>query len=386
MKYKVAICQSAIIPGGRLRVLLGMIDILNEMGIEPDALTFKTPLQMDEIKQTYGKTPQVKFRLLPYIPMPYEFSVIFFNIMVNYFSSGYDLVINTNNSLIFLPRRKKVISYVFYPRESRVRENVFSIHEPEKKLALYSFEYLSRVVLRIIYRISRLWPAHQIISMTEFTKTAIKSVYPEAAEMPVVYPPVEVGLFQQDQDRNTKKQIVTIGRLAPDKRQLEQIRLAGKLPDFTFHIIGFAGNEKYYQECQRLIEELNLTNVTLHPGASLEQMAQILQESKYFLHTLISEPFGITAVQAIAAGCMPIVHNSGGQREVVNHSRLRFQDINEVPELIQHLEEMDVNSFNEIRNDLSSHIIRNFSDEVFYEKIREIFNEYLPDEKTAHAA
>ena len=78
MSYKVAICQSAIIPGGRLRVLLGIIDVLNEMGIEPDAFTSKITFRPDEIKGSYGKAPKVNFHLMPNIPLPYEFSVILF--------------------------------------------------------------------------------------------------------------------------------------------------------------------------------------------------------------------------------------------------------------------------------------------------------------------
>ena len=76
---------------------------------------------------------------------------------------------------------------------------------------------------------------------------------------------------------------------------------------------------------QKVIDSLWLTNVHLVPDASEEERDKLLSSSTFFLHSLRSEPFGITTVQGIAAGCIPIVHNSGGQIEIVEDELLRYE-------------------------------------------------------------
>ena len=38
-----------------------------------------------------------------------------------------------------------------------------------------------------------------------------------------------------------------------------------------------------------------------------------------YIHCAENEHFGITIVEAMAAGCVPIVHDSGGPREIVTN-------------------------------------------------------------------
>ena len=46
-------------------------------------------------------------------------------------------------------------------------------------------------------------------------------------------------------------------------------------------------------------------------------MEKILKNAKIYLHTRVNEHFGISVVEAMAMGCVPIVHDSGGTREFV---------------------------------------------------------------------
>ena len=47
------------------------------------------------------------------------------------------------------------------------------------------------------------------------------------------------------------------------------------------------------------------------------QLRQILLDSKVYLHCAINEHFGISIIDAMASGCVPIVHDSGGPKEIV---------------------------------------------------------------------
>ena len=57
-------------------------------------------------------------------------------------------------------------------------------------------------------------------------------------------------------------------------------------------------------------------------------------ESKVYLHTYVNEAFGISIVEAIAAGCVLIVHNSGGPREFVTE-HLRYETTQEAVKAIE---------------------------------------------------
>jgi glycosyltransferase involved in cell wall biosynthesis len=264
---------------------------------------------------------------------------------------------------------------VFYPRESRINSKAHSIHDPEKIVSRFSMEYYIRLFLRWLYRGNKIQPSHGIVCMTEFTRDALERVYPlSSLSLPIIYPPVEISAFEVGHQPKRKQQIVTIGRFTPDKRQLEQIQLAAKLPEFELHLVGFVASQKYYKKCELLAKDMK--NVHLHPNASFAEMTKILHESRYFLHSLVDEPFGITAVQAIAAGCMPVVHDSGGQREVVPYTRLRYQHMDEVPGLMAALELEKDHSFNMLLNDLLAHIKNNFNENIFHDRITQLLKIY----------
>jgi glycosyltransferase involved in cell wall biosynthesis len=380
MTYRVAICQESIIPGGRLRVILGIVEILNEMGITPDILTYRLNIKKEQIEDLYEKRLSFRFRQLPYVLLPNDFSIIVFNADLKYTASNYDLLINTSNSLLFLPENGNVLSYVFYPRESRIKSKTYSIHNPEKIIPPYSPAYFTRKLLQRIYRARHLSPHHRIIAMTQFTRAALEEEYPAltTSHVPVIYPPVEIENIQQKTSGAERKDIVSIGRFVTDKRQLEQIKLAKHIPELSFHIIGFVGNKNYYRKCERLVKEMKLDNIYLHPNASHSKMTDILNRSRYFIHTLINEPFGITAVQAVAAGCLPLVHASGGQREVIPYPELQYKKLEEIPELILKLERLSNEAFDDLYISLYQHVSQSYNETVFNEKMRTVLRETLP--------
>ena len=51
-----------------------------------------------------------------------------------------------------------------------------------------------------------------------------------------------------------------------------------------------------------------------------------------------SEHFGIAIIEAMATGCLPVVHASGGPLEIVDNGQygLIYRDAREIPELLNH--------------------------------------------------
>lgn len=376
-KPRVAICQSHLGPGGRLRVLVGIAQILNEAGVVPDMLTSHLAIRPDEIAERYGRSIEANYRLVPRVPgLPYESGIVWFNAVVSHSARHYDLLINSSNSLICLPKHKKIVTYMHFPRRRRIMGNMSDIHRPHARLRPWSLLGLERAALRQLYRASRMHPNHVTVCNSEFTRAAVEKDYAVLHHLPVIYPPVDIGNLWSAR-RGRDRAVVTVGRFGPEKRQLQQVKIAERLPNIPFHIIGFVANPHYYQSCELYVEEHGLTNVHFHPDASFAELTALLRESEFFLHTTISEPFGIVVVQAIAAGCLPIVHDSGGQREIVREPELRYQCLDQVPRILERLESLDTSATGSLIHGLQRHIIDSFDATVFHDKMRNALAPHL---------
>jgi glycosyltransferase involved in cell wall biosynthesis len=62
----------------------------------------------------------------------------------------------------------------------------------------------------------------------------------------------------------------------------------------------------------QIIEKERISNAKLWPNASFEELHSLRLKSKVYLHAMPYEHFGISIVEAMALGCVPVVHRSGG--------------------------------------------------------------------------
>lgn len=369
---RIAISQASIIPGGRLQVILEIVHLLNQVGIEPDILTGFLGISLDMIQQGYRQPLRARFRHVSLVPKrPQDTSIVVFNARLNGFAPAYDLLINSSNSLIFLPGQPPVISYMHFPRKWRLMDDHASLHEPEKHLTAWSPRQIERVILRYVYKLSQPRAQHLVVCNSAFTRDALIECYGLQASLPVIYPPVELAKFRGQVSKPGQRvpAVISLGRFVPAKRQLAQIKIAQQLPGTPFHIVGFATNQAYYEECRRYVADNGLDNVHLHPSVSFEDMLDLLTSCQFFLHAVINEPFGITTVQAIAAGCIPITHDSGGQREIVPDPRLRYANLSQVPNILAELSSWDDARLSALSSDLQNHIMEHFDVAVFRQEM-----------------
>jgi glycosyltransferase involved in cell wall biosynthesis len=189
-------------------------------------------------------------------------------------------------------------------------------------------------------------PENQIVlANSEFTKRMIQQYYPDYTKnIKVLYPPVDLERWQNDREK-LPETISSLGRFSRDKRQLEQIKIAEQLPALKLNIIGFIGDRhgrSYFNLCKNYLDTNRITNVTLYPNLAFADTKELLASSKFFIHSLRNEPFGISSVEAIAAGCIPVVHDSGGQQEIVKFSELRYKNSEEAVQKINGLLKKDL--------------------------------------------
>lgn len=371
---RVAICQPYVIFGGRLQVILHMVEVLNDLGIVPDIVTLRLRFEPERIEAHYGRTYQMRFRqLAPNMRIiPDDTSILVFNSLLHRIGRDYDLLINSSNSLMPLPGNQHILHYIHFPRERRLADPSPDIHRPDFRYQPFSLRWLHRLAIQQVYRFRRLHPQHHFVFNSAFTAAALREMYGNVpADTHIVYPPVDFSDYESD-NRDRQPAIVSVARFGPSKGQLEQIKLAARQPDVHFHLVGFAHNPAYVETCQAYIQSHGLANVHLHLDAPFDEMIALMHQSKYFLHTMINEPFGLTAVQAIAAGCVPLVHDSGGQREVVPLPQLRYQSLDDVPSILETLEALPASDIDAMVRELQAHAHAHYDEAVFHQQMHDI--------------
>ena len=154
----------------------------------------------------------------------------------------------------------------------------------------------------------------------------------------VLYPPFSSSISKigKTVSKNSGENlVVTVSRLEPSKL-LERIpQIAAKTDkDIQFAVIGRLCNKATLSNLQSLVKKLGLTDrVKFYPNASAQTKIDLLKRAKIYLHTMVGEHFGISIVEAMALGCVPIVHNSGGMTEFVP-SKYRYENLQEAADKI----------------------------------------------------
>jgi glycosyltransferase involved in cell wall biosynthesis len=110
-------------------------------------------------------------------------------------------------------------------------------------------------------------------------------------------------------------------------------KLREQLPhtSWTYHLVGSCANDS---ESQRYLEELRAASVGhpiyFHVNSPYEELRQYYSRASLFWHAAgygvnenvrpeHAEHFGMSTVEAMSAGCIPVVVNRGGQKEIVTH-------------------------------------------------------------------
>jgi len=208
---------------------------------------------------------------------------------------------------------------------------------------------------------------------SKFTADAVKSEF--GLTPYILYPPISTDLLDyngtesDDQRDNT---VITVARISAEKN-LKIIPYIAKLTsNISFTIVGLLDSIQEFNSLIRLINELGVSDkVKILTNIKRNDLKRILRTSKVYLHTSVNEHFGISIVEGMASGCIPIVHNSGGPKEFVPSSR-RYATIEDAAQKID--KAVDRWSPKEACS-LSSYAEK-FSVSNFSERFMKIFNSF----------
>lgn len=192
-------------------------------------------------------------------------------------------------------------------------------------------------------------------SNSEFTKNVIEKNWHTNIDF-VHHPLVNVSELRTNQSK--EKVILNVGRFFKQlhsKRQDILVKLFEKLCDsypklmsgYKLVLIGANEDEDYVQEVKSLAVGLN---IEIYHDISREELVKWYKKSQIYWHATgygaseLKNPekvehFGISTIEAMAAGMLPVVINKGGQREILNNqlSGLLWDDDNQAIKITSEL-------------------------------------------------
>ena len=167
------------------------------------------------------------------------------------------------------------------------------------------------VSLRVV---DKLFRSNVLLTNSTFTQDIVRKHLKR--DSLVVHPPVDVEKFRRKRKgvcgENT---VVAVSRLRLGKN-LELIpRIAKLVKNGEFRILGLAdqASQDAIASLTKTIESLGVKNrVKLLINVSFQKLVDVLASAKVFLHTQRMEAFGMSVVEAMAVGCVPVVPGDGG--------------------------------------------------------------------------
>jgi len=138
---------------------------------------------------------------------------------------------------------------------------------------------------------------------------------------------LSVGRFALDEEGHTKKQAEMLAAF----RELEK-----ELPGWEYLSVGGLRDSPRHHDFFRALTEQSATCARARVAANVGrcELRNLYERASIFWHAagygaettdpVLMEHFGISTVEAMAAGCVPVVINRGGQREIIEHGATGF--------------------------------------------------------------
>ncbi len=183
--------------------------------------------------------------------------------------------------------------------------------------------------------LSRRWESVKMhVANSRFTRHVVKGLS-SGLTPAVIYPPVDIELWSVSPSEGPRSGITSLARFDKWKRQDLQLTIMKGMRT-QLKMIGRAIRKEeiaYLRDLEQMAKKAG--HVDFYVNLPQPQVKTLLSSSKVFIHTAEDEPFGITIVEAIAAGCVPIVREGGSATEIVPFEEFRFRTIEQARDKIR---------------------------------------------------
>jgi glycosyltransferase involved in cell wall biosynthesis len=305
--------------GGAERLAVATIRALSSMGIDVELVTVEKP-DMALIRNAYSTgigRDLKKIRTLSLFPINA--------------ASNCGVTINTHGDMVPFFRqsftKKNAITYCHYPIAGYMMDR----GDPDYAGSLQNLCPLTMApkyrdiyfdVARNAY--GKMMTNSTVLTNSEFSRRAILKTH--GVDSTVLHPPVDVDTFRNASLPSDSREdcILVISRFHPSKKIENAIRLAKLLKQNNLgscmNIMGnmSPGGAGYFDYLCHLTRHYGLEDfVRFEVNASFDRLLGLMRMSKVYVHPMPGEPFGISTVEAMSAGIIPVVPDIGGHTEFV---------------------------------------------------------------------
>ena len=175
--------------------------------------------------------------------------------------------------------------------------------------------------------------------------------------MKLVYIPVEY-VDDIDLSMKDKNLVMSIGRIDIRKNYEVLLKIADKLKNYRFIIAGALnrGDEEYYRN---LIKN-KPDNVEIKPNIDESDKIVLLKKASIYIHLNRRENYGISILEAMAYGLVPVVPESGGPWEdIIEHGKYGY-GFNSIEEAVGQIENIDFDIVKTIKDSMERFSFKNF--------------------------
>jgi glycosyltransferase involved in cell wall biosynthesis len=305
--------------GGGERLAVATIKAISSMGIDVELSTLEKP-DMQLIHDAYGTSIEADLKKIRTL-----------NIFQKYCPRNCNVTVNTHGDM--LPfyhndfNKKNAITYCHYP----IASHLIDCGDPDYAAALQnmcllgmtpSLHYRYYNAARTAY--IKMMVNSTVLTNSNFSRKAILKSF--GVDSDVLPPPVDVDIFRNacltSNSRNDS--ILVISRFHPSKKIENVIHLAKLLHQnelgTEMNIVGnmLPDGVGYFNYLNNLVKHYELEDfVRFEINLRFDRLLNLMRRSKVYVHPLPGEPFGISTVEAMSAGIIPVVPDIGGHTEFV---------------------------------------------------------------------
>jgi glycosyltransferase involved in cell wall biosynthesis len=225
----------------------------------------------------------------------------------------FDVLFSTQDPAYIPDLRLPVIQWGYFP-------HIFS-----RRTGRALHRTIRDLPLRVHYR-RKVRRIGLVVAFSEYSKQYLDKEWKRPSVL--VYPPCNMVKAGQKRDL-----VITAGRAVPAKRFHLLWQIARLRPQYQFLIM--AVRDPHFEEYASNLAHECPDNGKIVFDAPKEAYYRFLGEAKVYVHLMESELFGITIVEAMSSSCVPIVHDSGAPREIVDsRTGFRWRQLGDLPTLI----------------------------------------------------
>lgn len=266
-----------------------------------------------------------------------------------------------------------------------------------KKAVLKILGYIPLFLITFPGDLTFLKTYNKIITISEYSKKWIKKLW--GSESTILFPPVDIDSFKVGKK---EKIILSVGRFFPEHHNKKQLELAqtfkqileqysDEMRGYTLYLVGGVGGRADHLE---YVEKIRVASknypIEIITNIGWGELVELFARSYIFwhasgmgedekVHPERFEHFGITTVEAMAAGCIPVVINKGGQKEIINngYDGFFFKDWQELKDITIKIIRGEVDGEKVRKNAISN--CRKFSNSNFKKDLISIISKILKE-------